>query len=61
MVHPDFELYFEQLRSLAGEPQGSGRRLPAFQQAWVDDFMEGHERRIRMWKKANQQGEESKL
>ncbi|KAH8426858.1 uncharacterized protein LDX57_004584 [Aspergillus melleus] len=61
MIYPDFEQYFEQLRGLAGEPEGSGRRLPVFQEAWVDNFMDGHQRRIRMWKKANQQGNESKL
>ncbi|KAL4908085.1 hypothetical protein BDW74DRAFT_189369 [Aspergillus multicolor] len=54
MVNPDFETYFEQLRSIAGEPVGKGRRLPEFDQKWVDDFSAGHERRIRMWKRANE-------
>ncbi|KAL2831262.1 hypothetical protein BJY01DRAFT_226758 [Aspergillus pseudoustus] len=56
MVNPDFEEYFEQLRNLAGEPgeDGVGRRLPEFEQKWVDDFSAGHERRIRMWKRANE-------
>ncbi|RDW86768.1 uncharacterized protein DSM5745_03410 [Aspergillus mulundensis] len=54
MVNPDFETYFEQLRAIAGEPVGKGRRLPAFEQKWVDDFSAGHERRIRMWKRANE-------
>ncbi|KAL4926884.1 uncharacterized protein BDV17DRAFT_268144 [Aspergillus undulatus] len=55
MVYPDFELYFEQLRELAGEPgEGQpGRRLPPFEQAWPDEFAAGHQRRIRMWKRAN--------
>ncbi|KAL5337357.1 hypothetical protein BJX70DRAFT_249534 [Aspergillus crustosus] len=55
MVYPDFEEYFEQLRSLAEEPgeEGPGRRLPKFEQAWADDFSKGHLRRIAMWKKAN--------
>lgn len=55
MVFPDFEGYFEQLRAIAGEPQdGKGRRLPVFEQAWVDEFAKGHERRIRMWRRANE-------
>ncbi|KAL5000189.1 hypothetical protein BDV10DRAFT_39327 [Aspergillus recurvatus] len=54
MVYPDFEEYFEQLRAIAGEPDGAmGRRLPVFEQKWADDFAAGHERRIRMWKRAN--------
>ncbi|GMG22221.1 unnamed protein product [Aspergillus oryzae] len=63
MINPDFEAYFEQLRQLAGEPaEGEpGRRLPPFKQQWVDDFNAGHERRIRMWKKANEAGRASKL
>ncbi|KAL3463011.1 hypothetical protein BJX64DRAFT_299235 [Aspergillus heterothallicus] len=56
MVNPDFEEYFEQLRGVAGDPgeDGVGRRLPEFEQKWVDDFWAGHERRIRMWKRANE-------
>ncbi|KAL4921834.1 hypothetical protein BDW62DRAFT_97367 [Aspergillus aurantiobrunneus] len=56
MVFPDFEPYFEQLRTLAGTPaEGEpGRRLPAFDRAWPDDFAAGHERRIRMWRRANE-------
>ncbi|OGM45768.1 monooxygenase [Aspergillus bombycis] len=63
MINPDFEAYFEQLRQLAGEPaEGKpGRILPPFKQQWVDDFNAGHERRIRMWKKANEAGRVSKL
>ncbi|KAI9370149.1 hypothetical protein BJX61DRAFT_544908 [Aspergillus egyptiacus] len=55
MVYPDFELYFEQLRALAGEPgeEEPGRKLPPFDQAWADDFAAGHQRRIRMWQRAN--------
>lgn len=55
MINPDFEAYFEDLRSLAGEPcDGTpGRRLPPFDQKWVDVFNAGHERRIKMWKRAN--------
>ncbi|KAL4810099.1 hypothetical protein BDV18DRAFT_130287 [Aspergillus unguis] len=54
MVFPDFEEYFEQLRAIAGEPKDrKGRRLPVFEQAWADDFAAGHERRKRMWRRAN--------
>ncbi|KAL3453441.1 hypothetical protein BJX65DRAFT_263910 [Aspergillus insuetus] len=63
MVNPDFEEYFEKLRALAGEPgeDGIGRRLPAFEQKWVDDFSAGHERRIRMWKRANEAAKAAKI
>lgn len=55
MINPDFEKYFEKLREMAGDPgDRPGRRLPAFDQAWVEDFNAGHDRRIRMWKRANQ-------
>ncbi|KAL4796896.1 hypothetical protein BDV19DRAFT_360024 [Aspergillus venezuelensis] len=56
MVYPDFELYFEQLRTLAGEPaEGQpGRRLPPFEKVWPETFAAGHQRRIRMWKRANE-------
>ena len=56
MVYPDFELYFEQLRTLAGEPaEGEpGRRLPPFEKVWPETFAAGHQRRIRMWKRANE-------
>ncbi|GAB1213690.1 hypothetical protein ATERTT37_002840 [Aspergillus terreus] len=62
MVNPDFEEYFEKLRALAGEPApgAPGRRLPPFEQAWVDDFNAGHERRRRMWQRANREAQ-SKL
>lgn len=57
MVFPDFEEYFEKVRELAGEPtaRGEGRRLPRFDEAWSRAFMEGHERRKRMWKRLNEQ------
>lgn len=55
MINPDFEEYFEQLRQIAGEPaDGHGRKLPPFDRAWVDAFNAGHERRVKMWKRANQ-------
>ncbi|EAW09507.1 dimethylaniline monooxygenase [Aspergillus clavatus NRRL 1] len=55
VLNPDFEAYFEQLRALAGEPaEGApGRRLPPFEQRWLDDFNAGHQRRIRMWERLN--------
>jgi hypothetical protein len=52
-IFPDFEEYFEQVRALAGE-EGPGRRLPPFDAKWVQLFMEGHERRKKMWEKNNE-------
>lgn len=58
LIHPEFEEYFEDLRRVAGEPgEGKpGRKLPPFQQEWVNDFWDGNESRVRMWKKANELG-----
>lgn len=48
--------HFEELRRLAGEPvqledgREVGRRLPEFQQSWMDAYYEGHALRIQMWK-----------
>ncbi|KAJ5153130.1 uncharacterized protein N7482_009608 [Penicillium canariense] len=55
VINPEFKAYFEKLRQLAGEPSDGtpGRRLPPFDQKWVDDFDAGHERRKKMWKRAN--------
>ncbi|KAJ5780580.1 hypothetical protein N7457_005740 [Penicillium paradoxum] len=55
VLNPEFEPYFEALRNLAGDPQpgAPGRRLPRFEQKWLDDFNEGHERRKKMWRRAN--------
>ncbi|RAL12335.1 monooxygenase [Aspergillus homomorphus CBS 101889] len=63
MVNDGFEEYFEQLRKLAGEPKEGepGRRLPPFEQSWVEMFNAGHERRKEMWKKANATAAGSKL
>lgn len=54
-IYPGFEGYFETLRRLAGEPgEGQpGRRLPPFDIHWPSIFLQGHQRRIEMWKKAN--------
>ena len=54
LVFPDFEEYFETLRRLAGPPRdGKGRALPPFEKEWETRFMEGHERRKRMWRRLN--------
>lgn len=52
---PNFEAYFETVRALAGEPSKglSGRRLPRFDPDRVRIFIEGHQRRIDMWEKAD--------
>ena len=56
-IYPAFEDYFETLRRLAGEPKEGqpGRRLPPFDRNWPTIFLQGHHRRIEMWKKANQE------
>ncbi|KAJ5816500.1 hypothetical protein N7447_008733 [Penicillium robsamsonii] len=54
VLNPEFEPYFESLRHLAGEPRGAGRCLPRFEQKWLADFNEGHERRKKMWRRVNQ-------
>ena len=58
LVHPEFEEYFENLRHLDGEPGQNepGRRLPPFEQKWVDDFHVGHAKRIAMWNRMNENG-----
>lgn len=57
---PTFEEYFETVRDLAGEPDRGvpGRRLPRFNPDWVRIFVEGHQRRIDMWQKANSEARE---
>ncbi|KAL3462216.1 hypothetical protein BJX64DRAFT_142150 [Aspergillus heterothallicus] len=57
LISPDFEQYFELLRKLATDPEEGepGRRLPKFDAAWVDRFAASHQRRIRMWKRANEE------
>ena len=60
MVYPKFEEYFEFVRKLAGEPSRSqpGRKLPRFDPDWTRLFFDGHQRRIRMWKRLNSEAEE---
>lgn len=52
---PKFEEYFETVRALAGDPGNDqpGRRLPRFNPEWMRIFIEGHQRRIDVWEKAN--------
>lgn len=58
-LYPRFEEYFEEVRRLAGEPvvMGGkgvcGRRLPRWDPGWLERFNDGHERRIRMWRREN--------
>ncbi|KAI9053562.1 hypothetical protein LZ554_002517 [Drepanopeziza brunnea f. sp. 'monogermtubi'] len=54
-LYPDFEEYFEEVRSLAGEPteDGKGRRLPRFEKWWREGFDRAHLKRIEMWKREN--------
>ncbi|KAG9258454.1 dimethylaniline monooxygenase [Emericellopsis atlantica] len=51
VIHPDFEAYFNQLRELAGDGDGVGRKLPPFDRRWFRQFMETHESRKRMWRR----------
>jgi hypothetical protein len=55
VVFPEFESYFETVRKLAGYPgKGQpGRRLPQFEQSWLESFMAGHEIRKAWWKAEN--------
>ncbi|KIA75860.1 monooxygenase [Aspergillus ustus] len=57
LISPDFEQYFELLRKLATEPKEGepGRRLPKFDPTWVATFAASHQRRIKMWKRANEE------
>ena len=55
-LYPEFEDYFETVRKLAGEPiDGKGRLLPRWERRWLDDFKGGHQRRIEMWRRANEE------
>lgn len=55
VIHPDFENYFETLRELATPGKdGLGRQLPRFDPAWLDAFMQGHEKRKNMWRTINE-------
>jgi hypothetical protein len=60
VVYPQFEEYFETVRRLAGDPSSTqtGRRLPPFDPEWVRAFFDGHQRRIKMWKRSNEEAEE---
>ncbi|PLB47482.1 FAD/NAD(P)-binding domain-containing protein [Aspergillus steynii IBT 23096] len=56
LISPDFEDYFETLRTMAGTPVATepGRRLPVFDRKWVETFASSHQRRIKLWKRANE-------
>ncbi|KAL4786964.1 hypothetical protein BJX76DRAFT_319655 [Aspergillus varians] len=57
LISPDFENYFELLRTLATEPKDGepGRRLPKFDPSWVGRFAASHQRRVDMWKRSNEE------
>ncbi|PGH02984.1 hypothetical protein AJ80_08775 [Polytolypa hystricis UAMH7299] len=57
-LFPDFEDYFETVRRLAGDSSQAqpGRKLPRFRKEWVKSFMDGHQKRIRMWQRWNKAG-----
>ncbi|EPE03852.1 dimethylaniline monooxygenase [Ophiostoma piceae UAMH 11346] len=54
VIHPDFEEYFEALRTLSGDGGGVGRPLPPFEHRWFQAFMDGHELRKAMWRRNNE-------
>jgi hypothetical protein len=60
MINPDYEPYFETLREMAGE-EGPGRKLPKFEQRWVDKFSAGHELRKKWWREENERASKAKL
>lgn len=54
VIHPEFEEYFETVRTLAGpSTDGKGRPLPPYKPEWFDAFMNGHELRKQMWARKN--------
>ncbi|KAI2629962.1 FAD/NAD(P)-binding domain-containing protein [Hypoxylon sp. NC1633] len=56
LVFPEFQDYFETVRKLAGPGHnGHGRQLPPYRGEWFDAFMNGHERRKRMWRRFNEE------
>lgn len=61
-LYPDFEQYFEEVRSMAGEQvdEGDGkgvkgRRLPRWEKSWREGFDKAHLSRIEMWKRGNEE------
>lgn len=53
-LYPDFEEYFEQVRSLVNSSVGSGgRQLPKFEKEWRRQFDEAHLKRIAFWQREN--------
>jgi hypothetical protein len=63
LIFPDFENYFEALRTMAGDPAPGkpGRRLPPFDKTWVETFMAGHEIRKKWWREENAKAREAFL
>jgi len=58
-LYPWFEEYFEEVRSIAGEPvNGRGRKLPRFEKVWRENFDKAHLKRIAMWQRGNEAARE---
>lgn len=56
LIFPDFEDYFEAVRTMAGPGEhGLGRQLPTFDRSWFKAFLDGLELRKRMWRRINAQ------
>ncbi|KAJ0272133.1 hypothetical protein CBS470a_012828 [Colletotrichum nupharicola] len=58
-LSPDFEEYFETLRSVAGEPVpgSTGRILPKFDPKWLEAFADVINARVDWWKKETEKAE----
>lgn len=52
LIFPDYRTYLEDLRELATN-DGPGRKLPVFDQYWVDKFIQGARRRGRFFVESN--------
>ncbi|CAG8977363.1 hypothetical protein HYALB_00009064 [Hymenoscyphus albidus] len=57
-IYPKFEEYFEEIREMAGEPDGKGRKLPVWEKQWREGFDAAHLVRIAMWKRGNERARE---
>ncbi|KAF1814448.1 thiol-specific monooxygenase, partial [Eremomyces bilateralis CBS 781.70] len=59
LVFPNFEDYFETLRTLAGPGENDvGRQLPPFKREWFKAFLDGLDLRKNMWRRLNIQAED---
>lgn len=55
LIFPDFEDYFETLRTKTEDGSSVGRQLPKFKREWFRTFLEGHDRRKNLWRRLNEE------